>query len=101
MPPVTHTRPVPGYRYELAVDERPRRAFSSVNVRFEDKEIFDILQGHLTALRGRALPHWDVFNVLLAEWLDAHAGELPTSLRRPAASSILDARGPLRGSRRG
>ena len=53
--------PVPGARHlpfeprELALEGAPARRLASVNVRMEDKAVFDAMQGLLSFHRGRSL----------------------------------------------
>lgn len=80
--------PRPGFRYELDVEARPHRGFSSINVQFEAKEVFDILLAHHVARSGRALRQPDFFNVVLGDYLERHAKDLPVSLQRPGARGV-------------
>lgn len=52
--------------YELVPELPVARAFSSVNVRREDKEVFDQLQKWWSAMEDRDLSQWDVFSRVLA-----------------------------------
>lgn len=63
-------------RPDLVFDSNPSRALTSVNVRRDDKDVFDILQAYWTIRKGRALTQWETFTVVLAESLDRHGPEL-------------------------
>lgn len=55
--------------FELVPHQRARRGLATVNVAYEDKEVFDAIHMWLSHLRGRTLAQWDVFSYLLAEAL--------------------------------
>lgn len=57
-------------RFELAFEEPPRRAPACVNVRRDDKEVFDRLAAYAAAFRGRRLFQWEVFTLVLAAALE-------------------------------
>lgn len=67
--------PLPS-RYELAIETPLRRALTSVNLRPEDKAVFDALQAFYSLRQGRALRQWEVFSLVLAEALASQEAEL-------------------------
>lgn len=69
----------------LALEEPPGRGTSSLNVRHEDKVVFDALQAWWSVEQGRALSQWDAFSVLLALALENPGVRLPGEVRRLAS----------------
>lgn len=53
-------------RFELAFEAPVRRGTSCVNVRWEDKAVFDAVRAWLSWRRGEVVPQWDVFTYLLS-----------------------------------
>lgn len=66
---------------ELALEESPRRAVSSVNLRREDKFVFDALQAWLSMREARPVPQWDVFTLVLAAALENPSFEAAEAVR--------------------
>lgn len=64
-------------QYELVPEERASRPFSCVNVRREDKEVFDLLQWWWSCRAGSALPQWVVVSRLVALALTHAEADLP------------------------
>lgn len=67
-------------RYELALEEPVRRGTASVNVRWEDKVVFDAIQAWASHRKGRYVSQWDAFSLILAAALgnqDAEVGRAP------------------------
>lgn len=56
-------------RPELALDLGPERQFINVCVSREDKEALDAVQAWYSYREARRVPHWELFNLLLAEAL--------------------------------
>ena len=54
----------------------PPRRTSSVEVRREDKELFDALQAWWLLRHGERLTQWELFTVLLVEALEGEGGRL-------------------------
>ncbi|GEM_PF-3887645 len=52
----------------------PRLA--SINVRPEDKAVFDAMQGLVTFHRGRPVTHWELFTMILADAMTNQDGVL-------------------------
>lgn len=69
----------------LAFEQPVGRGTASLNVRHEDKVVFDALQAWWSVERGRALPQWDAFSFLLAAALENPDVRLPEEVRRLAA----------------
>lgn len=62
--------------YELAIEEQVQRGTSSINVRWEDKAVFDAIQVWLSYQRGASVTHWEVFTFILATALESESGAL-------------------------
>lgn len=52
----------------------PERRFVSVGVTREDKEALDAVQAWYSFRMGRRVPHWELFNLLLAEAVQNEKG---------------------------
>lgn len=63
-------------RFELVAEAPVRRATACVNVRWEDKEVFDAVRAWLSYRRGRVVSQWDVFSFVLATALENDSSEL-------------------------
>ena len=61
-------------RHELAIHEAPERRFVNISVTREDKEAFDAVQAWYSFRAGRRVPHWELFNLVLADALDRQDG---------------------------
>jgi hypothetical protein len=66
---------------ELALEQPVRRGTATINVRWEDKEVFDAVQHWLSYQRSSSQSQWDVFSFLLSEAL--------TNERSPLAEARL------------
>lgn len=64
------------------MDGVPRRPFTSVNSRFEEKRAFDVLHKWWELSEGRALSQIDVFSRVLALALDHPEANIPKELER-------------------
>lgn len=64
-------------------DGEPRRAVTSVNLRHDDKALFDHLHTWWSLQEGRSLRQWDAFSILLAAALDNPRLQRPADLPRP------------------
>lgn len=53
-------------RFELAFEEPVRRGTACVNIRHEDKAVFDAIQLWASHRRARSLSQWEVFSLVLA-----------------------------------
>lgn len=53
-----------------------RRSTACLNIRWEDKEVFDAIQVWLACQKGRPVAHWDVFSFVLATALGNGASDL-------------------------
>ena len=56
-------------RQELALEEPPVRRFVNLSITREDKEAADSVQAWYSFREGRRVPHWELFNLVLAEAL--------------------------------
>jgi len=85
--PVPHVNDLPGPaalaravaaskvpRHELALQERPVRRFINAVVTREDKEAADTIQAWYSFRVGRRVPHWELYNALLAEAVENEKG---------------------------
>jgi len=64
------SRPVLGPdRFELVPEGPIRRSTATLNLRWEDKEVFDAIKLWLAHEKGDPQSQWDVFSYLLAEAL--------------------------------
>lgn len=63
-------------RYELVPDLPVRRATATVNIRWDDKTVFDGIKTWLQYERGRPITQWDVFTFILAAALENEASPL-------------------------
>lgn len=63
-------------RYELAFEEPVRRGTASLNIRHEDKAVFDAIQLWASHRRGRALTQWEAFSLILAAALGNKEAEV-------------------------
>jgi hypothetical protein len=63
-------------RYELALEAPVRRGTASINVRWEDKVVFDAIQAWASHRKGRYVSQWDAFSLLLGAALENEASEL-------------------------
>ena len=61
-------------RHELALDTGPQRAFVNVSVTRDDKEALEAVQAWYSFREGRRVPHWELFNLILAEALQNEKG---------------------------
>jgi len=66
-------------------DGTPRRSLTSLNARFEDKAVFDLVHSWWCLRDGRALSQCDAFNRVLALALEHPEADLPSDLDRPRA----------------
>lgn len=66
---------------EPRTDGEPRRAVTSVNLRYEDKVRFDLLQAYWSHVRGRPIKQWDAFSLLLAAAVQNPHADVPEELR--------------------
>jgi hypothetical protein len=57
---------------------------TSLNLRFEEKELFDVLHSWWALRSGRSLKQWDAFSILLAYALANPVADLPEELRPSA-----------------
>lgn len=64
----------------LDVDVSPRRAVASVNVRRDDKAVFDALHAWWSVERRRPLTQWEAFSVLLAVALENPEFRVPAEV---------------------
>lgn len=64
----------------LRLDGQPRRAVTSLNLRFEDKRIFDHLHSWWSMREGSTLTQPEAFAILLRLALGNPAAELPEDL---------------------
>ena len=69
-------RPSVRVEYELVPEEPVARPYSSVNVRREDKEVFDQLQ-LWWSMTERDLTQWDAFSRVIALVLTHPEADLP------------------------
>lgn len=74
----------PDVPVRLEVESPPRRAVAGLNVRHEDKAVFDALQAWWSLERGRPLSQWDAFSILLAAALENPALVVPRVVREAA-----------------
>ncbi|MEA3200615.1 MAG: hypothetical protein QOE90_2043 [Thermoplasmata archaeon] len=58
---------VPFNPYELALETPPPPRLGSINVRPEDKAVFDAVQKLVSFHRGRSVTQWELFTMLLAD----------------------------------
>lgn len=72
--PLTPIHPHP--LVELAVDSSPSRALTSVNVRRDDKVVFELLVAFYSLQLGRPVRHWEAFTMLVADVVEARDEEL-------------------------
>lgn len=70
--------------FELAVEAPVRRGTATINVRWEDKEVFDAIQRWASHRRGRSLSQWDAFSLVLAAALGNREADLGRARLRPA-----------------
>lgn len=66
-------------------DGRPRRAVTSINVRHEDKAVFDHLHSWLVLRERQPLSQWDAFSVVLRAALGNPKLDVPSDVSRPRA----------------
>jgi hypothetical protein len=72
--------PLPSLR-PRKLDGHPRRAVTCLNVRRDDKALFDHIQSYWALRSGRPMRQWDAFRRLL-ELAAAHPeSEIPADLR--------------------
>lgn len=64
------------------IDGKPHRAVTSVNLRHEEKAMFDHLHSWWSLRHGRALRQWDAMSILLNLALSNPHADLPEELRR-------------------
>lgn len=64
-------------------DGRPHRAVTSVNVRHEDKAVFDHLHSFLVIRERRPLSQWDAFSIVLRAALGNPKLDVPADVARP------------------
>ena len=57
-------------RYELVIEGPVKRSTATINIRWEDKAVFDSVQTWLAYQKGRPVHQWDVFTFLLAAALE-------------------------------
>lgn len=62
------------------LDGRPRRSVTSVNVRHDDKAIFDLIHAYWALRSGRRLSQWDAFRRVLELAAQHPAAEIPRDL---------------------
>lgn len=55
-------------------ERRPVRRYVNVVVLRDDKEAADTVKGWYSFHQGRAVPHWELYNLLLAEALQNEKG---------------------------
>lgn len=65
---------VPFAPFELAVEMPPPRRTRTIQLRVEDKEVFDSLQAWWFYETGQRLPQWEVFTLVLADALENPSG---------------------------
>lgn len=58
----------------LALDTDPERQFINICVSREDKEALDAIQAWYSYREARRVPHWELFNLILAEALANPSG---------------------------
>jgi len=66
--------------FELAFEAPVRRGTACVNVRWEDKRIFDAIQLWASHRKGSPISQWDAFSMILAAALsndDAEISRVP------------------------
>ena len=68
------TATLPGPHHELAIAVPPERRFVNVGVTREDKEAADTIQAWYSFREGRRVPHWELYNLLLAEAVENEKG---------------------------
>lgn len=61
---------------ELTRDRPVRRELTCVNVERGPKERFEVVRSIYSARVGRALTHWEAFDILVAEAEERYAFEL-------------------------
>lgn len=61
-------------RHELALQEPQVRRFVNLSVSREDKEAADTVQAWYGFQVGRRVPHWELYNLVLAEALQNERG---------------------------
>jgi hypothetical protein len=62
--------------HELALEKAPLPRFGTVNVRPEDKAVFDAMQQLMSFHRGRSITQWELFTILLADAMTNRKGVL-------------------------
>ena len=79
-------RPVPRIPLALPrVDNEPRRALASLNLRHEEKRVFDLLHAWWALRTGSALSQQDAVSILLALALKNPDADLPQELEAPVS----------------
>lgn len=63
------------------LDGLPRRAVTSVNVRHDDKALFDHLHTFWSWRRGRPLRQWDAFRLVLELAVENPRAQVPDEIR--------------------
>jgi hypothetical protein len=75
-----HTSPVPGEAhvpfdpYELLFEAPPPPRLATINVRLEDKAVFDAMQGLINFHKGRRVSQWELFTIVLADAIASPEG---------------------------
>jgi hypothetical protein len=66
----------------LDVDVSPRRSVAGVNIRRDEKPIYDALLAWWSVERGRTLTQWEAFSILLSFALTHPELRLPPEVER-------------------
>lgn len=72
----------PHDRFELAFEEPVRRGTACVNIRHEDKAVFDAIQLWMSHRKGRSLSQWEAFSMVLAAALENKDAEVASAAVR-------------------
>lgn len=67
--------------HRAQMDGQPRRSVTSINVRAEEKRVFDHLHSFWELRVGRSLSQWDVFSRVLELALEHPKVEAPLDLQ--------------------
>lgn len=77
---------------ELAFEAPVRRGTACVNVRWEDKAVFDAVRAWLSWRRGEVVTQWEVFTYLLAVALQNEADDLHRAPVFPRQGELVSRR---------